>query len=185
MFCVQLTRDWARVQSLNNRWFPRNCRSYNEVFHIPWKEKKPTAVFRGASTGCGVTIETNPRLKIAYISATTKTKEGEFPLLDAGVTKWNTRPRKLGNSPYLQSIDVKSLGITLVSRLTLRDQSMYRYIVNVDGHVSAFRLSVELGNGFSNTPRRISVENYGTQICLFLMSITCLSKPIFQTYCLR
>lgn len=139
--------DWARVQSKKGRWFPRSCREYNERFDMPWGERKETAVFRGASTGCGVTIDTNPRLKLAYISATTETKEGEIPLLDAGITKWNTRPRKLSTSPYLQSIDITNIGFDLVSRLTMVEQSTYKYIVNVDGHVSAFRLSIELGMG--------------------------------------
>ena len=142
--------DWARVQSLKGMWFPRSCRDYTEVFDTPWKDKKKTAVFRGASTGCGVTIETNPRLRLAYIGATHEDeKEGE-PLLDVGITKWNLRPRKMKGSKYLQSIDVAELakkGVKKVGFLSLQDQSRYRYIINVDGHVSAFRLSIELGMG--------------------------------------
>ena len=117
--------DWARVQSKKGRWFPRSCGNYNDSFDTPWDDKKPTAVFRGASTGCGVTIATNPRLNLAYISNTTTTKEGEAPLLDAGITKWNTRPRKLSTSPYLQSIDISNIGINLVPSLTRIEQSSY------------------------------------------------------------
>ncbi len=142
--------DWARVQSLKGIWFPRSCRDYTEVFDTPWKDKKKTAVFRGASTGCGVTIETNSRLRLAYIGATYEDeKEGE-PLLDVGITKWNLRPRKMKGSKYLQSIDVAGLakkGVKKVDFLSLQEQSTYRYIINVDGHVSAFRLSIELGMG--------------------------------------
>jgi hypothetical protein len=142
--------DWARVQSLKGMWFPRSCRDYTEVFDTPWKDKKKTAVFRGASTGCGVTIETNPRLRLAYIGATYEDeKEGE-PLLDVGITKWNLRPRKTNGSKYLQSIDVAALekkGVKKVGFISLQQQSTYRYIINVDGHVSAFRLSIELGMG--------------------------------------
>ena len=143
--------DWARVQSLNGIWFPRSCRSYTEVFDTPWKDKKKTAVFRGASTGCGVTIETNPRLKLAYLGAKYKEEDNDdVPLLDVGITKWNLRPRKVKGSKYLESIDVPKLnrqGIELVNFLSLQEQSSYRYIINVDGHVSAFRLSIELGMG--------------------------------------
>ena len=145
---VPTHEDWARVQSENGIWFPRSCRNYNEVFDTSWKEKKNTAVFRGASTGCGVTIKTNPRLKLAFIAANVEEKEGKEPLLDAGITKWNLRPRKIKGSPYLQSIDVAQLrekGIDLVNFMSLREQSKYKYIINVDGHVSAFRLSIELG----------------------------------------
>jgi len=139
--------DWARSQSKKGRFFTGSCGSYNDTFNTLWEDKKPTAVFRGASTGCGVTVDSNPRLKLAYISATTETKEGEIPLLDAGITKWNARPRKLSNSPYLQSIDIANIGFGLVNSLTRVEQSTYKYIVNVDGHVSAFRLSMELGMG--------------------------------------
>jgi len=142
--------DWARVQSLNGIWFPRNCREYDEVFDTPWKDKKATAVFRGASTGCGVTIETNPRLKLAYISSRQESKHGKEPLVDAGITKWNLRPRKLKGALYLQSIEVQKLnakGVHLVNYLSLQEQSSYKYIINIDGHVSAFRLSIELGIG--------------------------------------
>ena len=142
--------DWARVQSLKGMWFPRSCRAYTEVFDTPWKDRKKTAVFRGASTGCGVTIETNPRLKLAYIGATYEEEKAGEPLLDVGITKWNLRPRKTKESKYLQSIDVAELakqGVKKVGFLSLQQQSTYRYIINVDGHVSAFRLSVELGMG--------------------------------------
>lgn len=142
--------DWARVQSLNGIWFPRSCRDYTHVFDTPWKDKKRTAVFRGGSTGCGVTIETNPRLRLAHIGATYEEEKGEEPLLDVGITKWNLRPRKTQDSKCLQSIDVNSLekdGVKIVGFLSLQQQSTYRYIINVDGHVSAFRLSMELGMG--------------------------------------
>ena len=64
--------------------------------------------------------------------------------LDAGITNWNVRPRKLIDSPYLQTIDVDSLPFGLVKRLTPKEQSEYKYIIHIDGHVSAFRLSYEL-----------------------------------------
>ena len=147
---VPTHEDWARSQSVKDRWFPRSCRDYTEVFDTPWRDKKKTAVFRGASTGCGVTIETNSRLKLAYIGATYKTDNEGEPLLNVGITKWNLRPRKIKGVKYLQSIDVADLekkGIKKVGFLSLQEQSKYRYIINLDGHVSAFRLSIELGMG--------------------------------------
>ncbi len=139
--------DWARVQSYENKWFPKSCREYNQVFNVAWKDKKATAVFRGGSTGCGTTIETNPRLKLSYISSQQKIVENEPPYLDAGITNWNLRPRKVQNNDFLQTIDVSILPFGLASRLSPAEQSEYKYIVNVDGHVSAFRLSLELSMG--------------------------------------
>lgn len=139
--------DWARIQSYENKWFPRTCRDYNENFDIPWSDKKPTAVFRGGTTGCGVTVNTNPRLKVAYISATTAPDENGVPYLDAGVTNWNLRPRKLQNEKYLNTIEIDNLPFGLLQRLTPKEQSAYKYIINIDGHVTAYRLSIELSMG--------------------------------------
>jgi hypothetical protein len=193
--------DWARIQSYTGKYFPRTDREYSEDFNVKWADKKPTAVFRGASTGCGVTLETNPRLKIAYLSVSTPPDDKGVPYLDAYITKWNLRPRKLQNEEYLRTIDVqslKSIGIDIYKRdsrgnhiidtektyyrfeygkyvldnkdgtyiidkygnyiidkhekkipafLSPKQQSEYKYIVNVDGHVSAFRLSLELSMG--------------------------------------
>ena len=139
--------DWARVRSQEHgSFFYPDFKDYRYTFMMDWDKKKPTAIFRGASTGCGVTTTTNPRLKLALLSTKTPVENG-YPLLDAGITKWNCRPRKLGKQPFLQVIDPKTVGIPLVSFLTPEQQSHYKYIINVDGHVSAFRLSLELSTG--------------------------------------
>lgn len=131
--------DWARVSP--GKFFPKSCRDYEVNFSIPWKKKKPMAVFRGSSTGCGVTINTNMRLKVAYLSMTMS------ELLDAGITDWNLRPRKLKGSPYLSTIDIQKLPFGLSAKMSPEEQAQYKYIVNIDGHSSAYRLSLELGMG--------------------------------------
>ena len=146
---VPTGEDWARISSQESKFF--DCKQYPtpDKFSMEWKDRKPTAVFRGASTGCGVTVDTNIRLKLAYISVTTPSDENG-PLLDAGISKWQLRPRKLDGVKYLQTIDVPSLnklGINIVSFMTPIQQSEYKYLVNVDGHVSAFRLSLEMCMG--------------------------------------
>lgn len=145
--------DWARVQSLENIFFKKSCCSMTETFDFPWENKKPIAVFRGGSTGCGVTMETNPRLKVAYLSFLDMQKQPSEQLLDAGITNWNLRPRKLLDSEFLQTIDILNLPFYnqetkgLVGKLSRQEQSHYKYIINIDGHVSAFRLSIELNIG--------------------------------------
>jgi hypothetical protein len=143
--------DWNRIGSYDGKFFGSECRIYQkpEDFNIKWDDKKPTAVFRGASTGCGVTIDTNIRLKLAYISANTK-PDSMGPLLDAGISKWQLRPRKLKGEKFLQTIDIdemKNVGINIVSFLSPLQQSEYKYLIHVDGHVSAFRLSLEMSMG--------------------------------------
>ena len=135
--------DWCRVQSIENKYFVDNPREYTYNFDKSWEEKKNIAVFRGGSTGCGVDIETNMRLKVAYLSTLPENKE----FLDAGITKWNLRPRKMMTSKYLQTIEKDKLPFSLVDQLTPEQQSNYKYIINIDGHVCAFRLSLELNMG--------------------------------------
>ena len=148
--------DWIRVQNCGTprKWF-EDCVNYKYNFDVPFNDKKPTAVFRGGTTGCGTTIDNNPRLKLAYLSWLWKKNlsEGEIPLLDAKITKWNIRPRKMMNNPYLQTIDKYSLEFydnedPKIHFLNPEQQSaQYKYVVNVEGHVSAFRLSLELNYG--------------------------------------
>jgi hypothetical protein len=148
--------DWSRISSHEGKFFIDDCKEYPkpEDFKIQWKDKKPTGVFRGASTGVGVTIETNPRIKVAYLSSQNKKdlsgKFKDIPYLDAGISKWQVRARKLKNSRYLQTIDIKEMekkGIKISSFLDYFQQSEYKYLIHIDGHVSAFRLSVELSMG--------------------------------------
>jgi serine/threonine protein kinase len=192
--------DWARIQSYEKKYFPATEQDYSATFDIRWSDKKQTAVFRGTSTGCGVDVETNPRLKLAYLSTLTYPTDGGVPYLDAKLTKWNLRPRKLEGETYLKTIDINSLkrkkidiykiddkgnyirdktqnyyrndygkyiidnengkyikhhsgykyvkhGNKIPNFLSPKQQSGYKYIIHVDGHVSAFRLSLELSMG--------------------------------------
>tara|TARA_A100001011_G_scaffold382775_1_gene453090 strand:- start:1603 stop:4917 length:3315 start_codon:yes stop_codon:yes gene_type:complete len=138
--------DWARVQSKENIFFPNSCTNYDTIFNKDWNSKIPTAVFRGTSTGCGVTVETNMRLKISKLSSEGKVAKDGIKYLDAGITKWNLRPRKL-EQEFLQTIDIDSLGFGLVEEMSREEQSNYKYIINIDGHVSAFRISLEMNMG--------------------------------------
>jgi hypothetical protein len=155
--------DWARVQANFGILFPESCNMTNHSFNKNWDSKQPTAVFRGSSTGCGTTIDTNIRLKLAYLSTKTPIDQNKIPYLDAGITKWQTRARKLQGVKYLQTINTSTLPFTLVKKLTPTEQSNYKYIINVDGHVSAFRLSLELNMGsvilLVDSPWRIWYKN--------------------------
>lgn len=133
--------DWSRIQSKDSKWFPASTSGdFSDSFdEVGWDDKVPIAIFRGASTGKGVTIATNPRLKAVFIS-----NKGDGTLLDAGITKWNLRMRKLENSRKLQTIDHKSLPFGLVPFKSIKEQAKNKYILHIAGHVSAFRLSMEL-----------------------------------------
>ena len=67
--------------------------------------------------------------------------------IDAGITKWKLRPRKIEGDKYIKTININDLSFGLKPKLSMYEQSKYKYIVNIDGHVSAFRLSQELNLG--------------------------------------
>ncbi len=131
--------DWARATYQKTRLVFPQCREYPDIKPTPWAQKIEKAVFRGSSTGSGVTADTNQRLKALEIG--TKHKG----LLDVGITKWNLRPRKLEGSPYLQTIERENY--SKANNLTLQEQSQYKYILTLEGHVAAYRLSYELSSG--------------------------------------
>ena len=132
--------DWARATyQKTGLVFPNACREYPDIKPTPWAKKIEKAVFRGATTGSGVTADTNQRLKALEMG--TKHKG----LLDVGITKWNLRPRKLEGSPYLQTIERGNYN--KANKLDLQEQSQYKYILTLEGHVAAYRLSYELSSG--------------------------------------
>ena len=71
-------------------------------------------------------------------------------LLDAGISNWNLRPRVIRRErgkAILSTIKPEELGLNLKEPISRQQQSRYKYIINVNGHVRAFRLSYELGMG--------------------------------------
>jgi hypothetical protein len=137
--------DWA-LANAPTRIYPK-CEYLVDLklASIPsWESRLPIAVFRGGSTGKGVTVDTNPRLKVAYLSAHQNPREPDgFPLLDAGITMWNSRPR-IQNGKLVTFSDETVASIPLVPYLSLANQMKFKYIIDIEGHVSAFRLSSEL-----------------------------------------
>jgi len=138
--------DWSRIQSEENKFFINSNRSCDNLKKniIDFDSKKPIAVFRGSSTGDGFTIETNQRLKVAYLSSLNKLDNDNLPFLDAGITKWNMRAKKKKNISTLQCLKIEDLPFSLVPFLTYNEQCQFKYIIHIDGHVCAFRLSQEL-----------------------------------------
>ena len=96
-----------------------------EIHDHPWSSKVSKAVFRGASTGCGTTAETNQRIKISQI---------QHPYLDAGLTSL-TKQLKYDSGEITQTPK-----LPLVPKLDMfKEQSLYRIIVHIDGNVLAYR----------------------------------------------
>lgn len=134
--------DWARIKYIEDGKYSHTRREYQDTFNTPWSEKKSVAVFRGSSTGNGTTIETNMRLKVAYMDSIDTSG-----LLDAGITNFNGRPRKEKNNEYITFINPSKFPFKVKKALSPHEQSLYKYIINIDGHTNAFRLSLELAMG--------------------------------------
>ena len=58
---------------------------------MDWDKKKSMCVFRGTASGCGVTEDTNMRLKAALMSV--DPEYGMTDILDAKLTGWNDKEK--------------------------------------------------------------------------------------------
>jgi hypothetical protein len=132
--------DWLKV---SNHYFLDDCSNklHNKEWskiNMDWDSKKSICIFRGSATGCGITIDNNMRLKSAHLSV-------QYPdILDSAITDWNARPKKYINQP-IEIIDTSKFNFKLAEKkITNSEKSDYKYILNIDGFVSAFRLSSEL-----------------------------------------
>ncbi|KAG3243710.1 hypothetical protein PI124_g11468 [Phytophthora idaei] len=124
-------------------------------FYKPWEDKVNTAFFRGSATGGGTTIETNQRLHLAHLSNTWKNDpslNGEaereaaggdeelVPLLNAEVTTWNLRDKKIAGKPmtFLRHEEFIFEG-GRQHFIPIYEQSKFKYILYVEGHCAANR----------------------------------------------
>jgi hypothetical protein len=95
---------------------------------VEWETKKPIAVFRGTTTGCGYTTETNMRLKLSTMRS---------PELDVGVVK-HTYQLRFDPKEGLGSVNTKEF--PTVPLMPMSEQANHKYIIHIDGNVAAYRL---------------------------------------------
>lgn len=122
-----------------------------QKFERPWEEKIPVAFFRGTATGGGVTRYTNQRIGLAYISyewslddskKVWDTKTNQYhPYLDAKITGWNNRDKKIATEPmtYIRDGDYPFSGSKEKNFVEIYKQSQYKYILYAEGHCAACR----------------------------------------------
>lgn len=141
--------DWIRVRSHDGRFFPRASNDYHPFpEQVPWNCKKNVALWRGSSTGVHITCDKNKRLKLAKLSQRAMLGGSNTNvIIDAGITSWKLRPRKIEGVKHLQTINVTKTGIRLVKPLSFKNHANYKYLIDVEGHVAAYRLGALLGLG--------------------------------------
>jgi len=130
--------DWALVRDREDGVRFEDSRVGTAFEPVAWSAKKNAVVFRGSCTGIGTTSENNARMKLVRLGE-------KFPaLFDVGFTRLNYRPRKQYKNPFLQTIEER---FACVQPLSLQQQVAYKFIVNIEGHAAAFRLSSDLLSG--------------------------------------
>lgn len=130
------------INRVTNSLYPDKCKNIYSKGNISdlelnWSKKKNKAIFLGSATGCGISIDTNMRLKAANISYDNP------ELIHAGITNWNARLKKFEGNP-LEVINPDNFRFKLADRMNQKQKSEFKYILIIDGHVSAFRLSFDL-----------------------------------------
>lgn len=133
--CVPVARDWASPDA----WPRPEPES--------WARRAPTAVFRGSSTGTGITPRWNQRLLLA------RKVRDEGLAADVGLTSTNRRDRVLprclcpGSAPS-RRIAFDAVERPLAAFLDMSGQRRHRAALYVCGHSAADRLCSLLRSGF-------------------------------------
>ena len=123
-----------------------------EQYETDWSQKKAVCVFRGSCTGCGITRETNMRLHAALLSQefakdkSFQNEEGQ-DVLDCKLTGLNKKPKMSQGDLGEISDKYKSLINKKKNFMNRIEQSKHKFILNIDGHVKAFRLGNEFRFG--------------------------------------
>jgi len=140
---IPSTDDISRVMKL---YSPDKCKPlYRDLWAgeetpLPdWNNRIPKAVFRGTTTGWGLNVRTNPRMKISSLSL-------KYPdLIDAGITRFSNRFKKVYNERYIKMNDDRPLKKS--NFLSYVEQAGYKYQVVIEGNIAAFRMGAAFGSG--------------------------------------
>ncbi len=114
-------------------------------YELDWAKKKSKAVFRGGPTGCGVSENTNMRIKLAKMGLEPKYKD----FLDVGIV--SNKPDSIDSEAirYDPRVGLAYMNTFLkpVARMPMSEQSTFKYIIHIDGNVHAYRLLTTMRTG--------------------------------------
>lgn len=129
------------ISRVTQKFFTNECTNpyTTEVTPTKWDSKKPTAIWRGTTTGCGVDPSTNMRLRLVQELGK------KYPqLMDVAVSSINDRVRKPSAGKPISALLVEPKP-QLGRFVDNQEKSQHKYVINLDGHSRAYRLSSELG----------------------------------------
>jgi hypothetical protein len=126
---IPTAEDWIRVSNCEpgSRRMREEASSLRVDDFFSWSQKIPVAVFRGGCTS-------EKRLELLNRFGTNNSH------FDVQLTSSISRP--FFKDGRLTRLEVP--GNVVGTRLTLKEQSKYKYIIHIEGHVQAFRLAAEL-----------------------------------------
>jgi len=110
---------------------------------VKWEDRKPVVIWRGTGTGCGNSIENNPRLKVTKMSEELEEKG----YLDAGIVEHTDRDKITQDNPYVHFY-VNDQKLKYKGFMSLQDQMTHKFILNIEGNSSAYRFSSLFRLGF-------------------------------------
>jgi hypothetical protein len=123
--------------------------SFNKI-NINWNTKTDTVIFRGENKTCYQNdIKNNDRLKIFKMLNNIKKTNDITMKIDAGFIFFKTVSHFIDNKINMNINDsdviLKMIGDTeYKDKVPMSEQSNCKYILNIDGHVNAWRLCFEL-----------------------------------------
>ena len=129
---IPTPEDWTRVSGRDFSLTKRaRAAEFVDDFHRSWKEKRSVAVFRGGATGANFGA-----LRVSICALVS----GD-PRFDAKITAPANRVQIVdGAIRHPPHVPPELLG----GFLSLKEQSAFKFIIHIQGHVQAFRLSAEL-----------------------------------------
>jgi hypothetical protein len=135
--------DWRLVNP--GKFYPSSCSGEEtaEYSKQPWDKKKDMVIFRGSATGCGIDADTNKRIAVVELA-----QEGDNgKILNAKLTGLNRRDKiygRDGNNVLIGRYEGKIEKTNQADIMYPAEQSEYKYVLHIDGHVAAYRLGREL-----------------------------------------
>jgi hypothetical protein len=140
------------INIMSQRIFPDMCSNHyidkdlNKILSgskiirgCKWEDKKEICMWRGAGTGCASDLR-NPRLLITKLSKDWESDKKLAGFLDAGITKIPYKSSKYIDDKMIDKIDLAKLKIKLVKPVTMNEQMKYKYVLDIEGNASAYRL---------------------------------------------
>jgi hypothetical protein len=107
-----------------------------EGINLDWESKKNIAIFRGGATGCGYNEDNNQRLKLLSLA-----EKLNSDFLDVGITSAAKKYifDETGKIGFIDLSDIK-----IKEKMNKVTQSNYKYIIIVEGNVSAHRIATDM-----------------------------------------